>query len=112
MEPSRICVAWQNRSSPPPSSGRMKPNPLWFHAIQTPVLRGPPSPPNSPRLGAPPASRAPGLRERRGGERERGRGAVRLDRVAGRWVHGFCHLWPRAPRPCGKSRRFARRPRQ
>ena len=75
MEPSRICVAWQKRSSPPPSSGRMKPNPLWFHAIQTPVLRGPPSPPNSPRLGAPPASRAPGLRERRGGLRERGRGS-------------------------------------
>ena len=75
MTPSRICVAWQKRSSPPPSSGRMKPNPLWFHAIQTPVLRGPPSPPNSPLLGAPPASRAPGLRERRGGERERGRGS-------------------------------------
>ena len=77
MEPSRICVAWQKRSSPPPSSGRMKPNPLWFQAIQTPVLRGPPSPPNSPLLGAPPASRAPGLRERRGGERERGRSASR-----------------------------------
>ena len=75
MEPSRICVAWQKRSSPPPSSGRMKPNPLWFQAMQTPVLRGPPSPPNSPLLGAPPASRAPGLRERRGGERERGRGS-------------------------------------
>ena len=75
MEPSRICVAWQKRSSPPPSSGRMKPNPLWFQAMQTPVLRGPPSPPNSPLLGAPPASRAPGLRERRGGLRERGRGS-------------------------------------
>ena len=75
MEPSRICVAWQNKSSPWPSSGRMKPKPLWFQATQTPVLRGPPSPPNSPLLGAPPASRAPGLRERRGGLRERGRGS-------------------------------------
>ena len=77
MKPSRICVAWQNKSSPWPSSGRMKPKPLWFQATQTPVLRGPPSPPNSPRLRAPPASRAPGLRERRGGLRERGRGSSR-----------------------------------
>ena len=58
MKPSRICVAWQNRSSPWPSSGRMNPKPLWFQATQTPVLRGPPSPPNSPLLGAPPPSRA------------------------------------------------------
>jgi hypothetical protein len=77
MKPSRICVAWQNKSSPWPSSGRMNPKPLWFQATQTPVLRGPPSPPNSPLLGAPPASRAPGLRERRGGLRERGRGSSR-----------------------------------
>ena len=54
MKPSRICVAWQKRSSPWPSSGRMKPKPLWFQATQTPVLRGPPSPPNSPRLRSPP----------------------------------------------------------
>ena len=86
MKPSRICVAWQNRSSPWPSSGRMKPKPLWFQATQTPVLRGPPSPPNSPRLRSPPpppASRAPGLRERRGGLRERGRGSSRAGAAIG-----------------------------
>ena len=40
MKPSRICVAWQNRSSPWPSSGRMKPKPLWFQATQTPPCAG------------------------------------------------------------------------
>ena len=124
MEPSRICVAWQNKSSPWPSSGRMNPKPLWFQATQTPALRGPPSPPNSPLLGAPPASRAPGLRERRGGERERGRGSSlrgglrsAIFVVAGGWLSNAVErearrcrkLSSERPGCCQRCRREARR---
>ena len=56
--------AWQKRSSPIVVGDEAKT--LWFQATQTPVLRGRPRR-RTRLLGAPPASRAPGLRERRGG---------------------------------------------
>ena len=62
--PSVRTLTWQNTSSPPPSSGLMKPKPRGFHLHASPLRRPPPPPP-------PPPPPLPRERER---ERERGAG--------------------------------------